>query len=88
MGIGAATSQYWNVTPSDSPQTNGPIEQLWVGTGGALALVSGDGSTFTMSNPPVQQWINFPYPVKTVKATGTTATNIIAAGWGSPTQSS
>lgn len=87
MGIGAATKQYWNVTPSDSAQANGPIEQIWIGSGGTLVLHSGDGSSFTMTNPPVNTWINFPYPV-TIVNVASTATGIIAAGWGAPTQSS
>lgn len=87
MGQARATVQYWAVTPSNSPQANGPIQRLWVDTtAGTLVLTSGDGSTFTL-NAPKSQWIEFENPI-TIVGAASTAAGIIASGWGAPSQSS
>lgn len=66
-----------SVTPSDTvdiSQKN--IRALWIGTGGDVAVVCYDDSTAVHKNVPS----GFPLPVsvKRVKATGTTAQNIVA----------
>ncbi len=79
-----ASKQYWAVTPSSSPQANGNIAALWVGVTGTLVLQGADGSPeFTLSAVPAGVWIVFPYAIQIVDTTST-ATGIIAAGWGAP----
>lgn len=87
MGQARATAQYWNVTTSNSAQANGPAEWLYVAVTGTLVLTSADGSTFTLSDVPAGDWIELPYAV-TIIGTASTATGIVAAGWGASPQTS
>lgn len=78
---GVAAAEYWAVTTSDSVQANGPAQRFYVTTSGTLVLVSKDGSTFTIT-PAANTWTPlFGYPITTVKV-ASTATGIIAEGWG------
>jgi hypothetical protein len=80
-----ASKQYWAVTTSATPQANGNIVALWVGVTGTLVLQAADGSPeFTLSAVPAGQWIVFPYAIQIVDTTST-ATGIVAAGWGAAT---
>lgn len=79
----SAANQYWAVTTSNTFQAQGPIGRLWADVAGTLVLTSGDGSTLTVS-VPARTWIEFKYPIVIV-GTASTATGIIAEGWGSPT---
>ena len=84
-----ATVQYWTVTPSASPQTQGNIGALWVpsqagagnltiqGADGSTAVVLGFGATWQGG------WVTFPYGVQIVSA-WTGGGSLIAAGWGGP----
>ena len=63
------------VTPNDLtdiPTTRG----LYLGGGGNLAVIMSNGDAVTFI--AMQAGVPIPYSVKRVKATGTTATNIIA----------
>ena len=63
------------VTPSDSVDLTGaPCRALYIGTGGNLSVIIG-GATVTFSN--VAGGI-LPIRASRVRATGTTATNIVA----------
>ncbi|MBO0142262.1 hypothetical protein JZX87_13930 [Agrobacterium sp. Ap1] len=62
------------VTPSDSADLAIP-SLLYVGTSGDIAVVTLDGSTVVLKNHPVGY---MPGIVTRVRATGTTASNIVA----------
>lgn len=64
------------VTPSDANELATVSRALWVGTGGNLVVVTMDGSAITLKN--VQNGTLIPIRVKQVKATNTTATDIVA----------
>ncbi len=65
------------VTPSDTTQLGSPIPtQLYIGSAGSLVIVTEDGSTLTY--PVIQAGTILWMRVAQVKATGTTATQIIA----------
>jgi Domain of unknown function (DUF1939) len=96
MGQARATAQYWNVTTSDTAQANGPAQKVWVtltaqGTPGTLAMHSADGSSFTLNFPAnwEAQWVMLDYAVTIFNVTGTSGvSNLVAAGWGAPSQTS
>lgn len=77
MAFAFANAQYpdsaANVTPSDT--ANNAFKYLWVGTAGTLSLITEDGSSVTFTGVANNQYIYL--RVKQVKATGTTATNIV-----------
>jgi hypothetical protein len=62
-----------NVTPSDAG--NNQFKYLWVGGAGNLAVVTEGGDSVTFTGVTSNQWIWL--RVNQVKATGTTATNIV-----------
>ncbi|MBV8834899.1 MAG: hypothetical protein JO000_00040 [Alphaproteobacteria bacterium] len=64
------------VTPSDATVYLPPLDALYVGGGGNLALVGVDGASYTLSGVLAGTIYN----VQAVKvmATGTTAANIVA----------
>lgn len=64
------------VTPDDNTDLTTSSRALWVGGGGAIALVTAGGSTVTIAAVPAGSLV--PLRVARVKATGTTATSIIA----------
>ena len=53
------------------------VRQLYVGTGGDVAVVTEDGVTVTFKNVPSGFYIG-PFYIKKVLSTGTTADNIVA----------
>ena len=64
-----------SVAPHDSNELTHVTRALWVGTAGNLALVTQDGSAITFANfGPA--WL--PGRIRAVKATGTTATDLVA----------
>ena len=65
------------VTPSDTADLpDGPSRALYVGGAGNISLITGGGSTITFSN--VNSGYVLPLEVVRVRATGTTATNLVA----------
>lgn len=65
-----------SVTPSDSSDLATVSRCLFVGTGGNLVVVLNNGDEVTLNN--VADGSYHPLRVKRVKATSTTATNIVA----------
>lgn len=63
------------VTPSDSTTFN-QTRGLYVGVAGNVAVTMADGTTITFN--ALTAGVVHPLSVKQVKATGTTATNIVA----------
>lgn len=75
--------RYVSVTPSDtyvfdasSDTVPNPPRAIYVGTGGDISLVSLDGDTVIFKN--VVTGTLLPVYFKQVKATGTTASNLVA----------
>lgn len=68
-------SQAAAVTPSDSADLPTASKRLHIGTGGTVALVTTGGSTVTYT-AATGTYLNV--RAARVKATGTTATNIVA----------
>ncbi|HTU22869.1 MAG TPA: hypothetical protein VMG10_32820 [Gemmataceae bacterium] len=65
-----------SVTPSDTEPLAQPATALWVGGGGAVALVTQAGQSVTIASAPAGSLL--PIACTQVKATGTTATSIVA----------
>lgn len=63
------------VTPSDSTDLTTAARALYVGGTGDVTIITPAGNTVTYSSVPVGV---LPVAAKRVKATGTTATNIVA----------
>lgn len=83
-----AAKQYAAVTPSDSvPIANGPAQRFYCTGGTTMSLLSGDGSAIAITVAANTWTPLFNYPIAFVKATGTSATGIVAEGWGAPTTS-
>ena len=64
------------VTPSDSAQLAFASKRLWVGGAGNVTLVTVGGETVEYASVPAGTYLNV--RAVQVKATGTTATNIVA----------
>lgn len=66
------------VTPSDSTDLTYVTRGIWVGDGGAkhMAVIMQDSGTVTFENIPTGTFL--PIRVTRVKATGTTASKLIA----------
>ncbi len=65
------------VTPSDTVNiANGPARSLYIGTGGTVIAINARGQAITFSNVP--DGAVLPILTTRVKATGTTASGIIA----------
>ncbi len=84
MALGNALAQYWAVTPSNTPQANGPAQRFYATAGGTLVLTSADGSTFTITLAANSWTPLFVYAIVTV-GSASSATGIIAEGWGAST---
>lgn len=65
------------VTPSDSTLFTPAVRQLYVGVGGNVTVETDQGSTITFVNVLGGSYLG-PFFIKRVKATGTTASNIVA----------
>ncbi len=67
------------VTPSDTVALPAPVAWLYIGVTGDVAVIAqGDSVAVTFKSVPAG-WVRFPSRVGQVMATGTTATNIVAA---------
>lgn len=64
------------VTPDNSNDLPTAAKRLWVGGTGNVALITTGGSTVTYTSVPAGTYLQV--RAARVKATGTTATNIIA----------
>lgn len=64
------------VSPSDSADLANASKRLWVGGAGNVALITVGGETVTYNSVPAGTYLKV--RASRVKATGTTATNIIA----------
>ena len=64
------------VTPHDTNTLAYVSRALWVGGAGNITVVMKDGTTILFSGVPAGAWM--PIRVSQVRATGTTATNIVA----------
>lgn len=74
-----AQQVYNAITPSDVTVYAPAITSIWVGGTGNIAIVGkGDTAAVTLTAVPVGL-LPLPYPVQQVKATGTTATNLVGA---------
>jgi hypothetical protein len=73
--LGPAMNAYV-VTPSDVTQLPYFCKRLWVGGAGNVTLITVGGSTVTYTGVPAGAYLNV--RANQVKATGTTATNIVA----------
>jgi hypothetical protein len=88
--MGAANDRYANigddlfgpasdgaaVSPSDSQNLAVASKRLWIGGAGNVALVTVKGAALTYTAVPAGTYLNV--RAQQVKATGTTATNIVA----------
>jgi len=64
------------VTPSDSQALANASKRLWIGGAGNVTLITVGGETVTYNSVPAGTYLKV--RANQVKATGTTATNIVA----------
>lgn len=74
-GLDAPASDGFAVTPNDSTDLLQTTRALFVGTTGNLALVLASGAALSFAN--VASGTVLPLRVRRIKATGTTATDIV-----------
>ena len=74
-GLGSPLTAGEAVTPHDTNELAKVSRALYIGVTGDVVVVMQDGTTLTFKAVPVGL---LPVRVKVVKATGTTATNILA----------
>ncbi len=74
-GLNSPASDGFAITPHDSNQLARTTRYIYVGGAGAVALVTKAGTTLTFAAVPVGTVL--PVRASIVKATGTTATNLI-----------
>lgn len=74
-----ANESFFAVTPSDSTPLQQAAWWLYIGVSGDVAVFGQGDSTATVIKAAPVGWMRFPRPVTQVGATGTTATNIVAA---------
>lgn len=65
------------ITPSDTAVLTEAVGQLYLGTAGDVALVTDAGQSITLHALTAGQAHKFPFRITQVKATGTTATNVV-----------
>lgn len=65
----------FSITPNDSTTFTTNTRRIYVGGAGNLTLITADGTTVTFEAVPVGMVL--PVQAKAVKATGTTATNLV-----------
>lgn len=75
-GLSSPAEKGADVTPHDSTELTNHSRALWVGGAGDVVLITTGGSTLTLKNVPAGSLL--PIRAKIVKATGTTATFIVA----------
>lgn len=64
------------ITPSDADELAYTVRRIYVGTGGDIALVDGEGNQVTYKNVTSGSYIG-DCVYKQVKVTGTTATDLV-----------
>lgn len=64
------------ITPSDSTDLTTAVRSIYVGVGGDVCVIDTAGNTVTHVGAPQGSYLG-PFTVARVKATGTTATNLI-----------
>lgn len=74
-GLSAPYANAADVTPSDTADLTYTTRALYVGTTGNLVVIMASGDTVTLDSVPVGV---LPIRVSRVKATNTTAANIVA----------
>lgn len=67
------------ITKSDVTVYDPPLEGLWVGGTGDVAVVDATGATVTITNVP--DGTHLPIKVTKVMSTNTDATNIVGLNW-------
>lgn len=75
-GITAPSGSAEEVTPNDSADLTYETRALWVGGAGNINLDTADGQTVVFAGIPAGTIL--PVRVKRIRATSTTATNIVA----------
>lgn len=68
------------ITPSDGTAiAGGPVRKLYAGTSvsGTITVIDVLGNTAQLQAVPADQWITFGTAIAFVKATGTSASNIV-----------
>lgn len=64
------------ITPTDEASTFDVTKKVYTGAGGTMTVVNPDGSTTAYASVPAGQWWDL--RIVAVKATGTTATGLVA----------
>lgn len=73
---------YSAITPNDNASLPFPSRALYLGAGGDVTCQGiGANDTTVVFKALPQGWNSLPWPFGAIKATGTTATNLIAAGF-------
>lgn len=75
-GLTAPAEDAFAVTPNDGADLASVTRGLWIGVAGDVSVVTLKGTTVTLKGAPSGSLI--PVRVARVRATGTTATNIVA----------
>jgi hypothetical protein len=74
-----SNASFFAVTPSDATPLQQPVWWVYIGTGGDIAVFGQNDSTATVIKAAPAGWMRFPSRVFQIGATGTTASNIVAA---------
>lgn len=76
-GVGLTTPIHnaFTITPHDSNELSYVTRSVYVGGGGDIVAVMASGAEVTLRNVVTGSFL--PYRIKQIKATGTTATDII-----------
>lgn len=75
QSLEAPASHGFDVTPNDSADLVEISRAIYVGTGGAISLVLSSGAALNLAN--VANGSILPLRVKAIKATGTSASDIV-----------
>ena len=76
LGATAPTGAFKSITPHDTTPQDPPVRSIYVGGAGDVVVKNADGTAVTFTAVPVGMIL--PIACTIVKATGTTATNLIA----------
>lgn len=74
-GLSSPLRGAFSITPNDTTELTNVTRALYVGGSGDIVVVFEDGSEVTLKNLQAGVW--HPMRVRQVKATGTTATDIV-----------
>jgi hypothetical protein len=67
------------ITKSDSTVYSPPLDAIYIGGAGNVAIVDGSGATVTITAPVVGQWMYV--EASKIMSTNTTATAILGGNW-------